>query len=116
MMSAYILEEAMSSKDDVITISSYQEVQDLESAMMTSASLKLEKKSVDGISHMLKRNQQELSFKCVPVAELQTTKEVLVIKRDFRISAEDESSRSDEPAAKQLTNFYEDLRELDVNC
>ncbi|KZV46165.1 hypothetical protein F511_21778 [Dorcoceras hygrometricum] len=37
MTSAYILEEAMSSKDDVITISSYQEVQDLESAMMTSA-------------------------------------------------------------------------------
>ncbi|KZV22878.1 hypothetical protein F511_08858 [Dorcoceras hygrometricum] len=56
-------------------------------------SLKLEKKSVDVISHMLKRNQQKLSFKCVPVAELQTTKEVLVIKRDFRISAEDESSR-----------------------
>ncbi|KZV22880.1 hypothetical protein F511_08860 [Dorcoceras hygrometricum] len=58
-----------------------------------SASLKLEKKSVDGISHMLKRYQQELSFKCVSVAELQTTKEVLFIKRDFRISAEDESSR-----------------------
>ncbi|KZV36996.1 protein POLLEN DEFECTIVE IN GUIDANCE 1 [Dorcoceras hygrometricum] len=37
MTSAYILSEAMSSKDDVITISSYQEVQDLESAMMTSA-------------------------------------------------------------------------------
>ncbi|KZV33259.1 hypothetical protein F511_42207 [Dorcoceras hygrometricum] len=37
MTSAHILEEAMSSKDDVITFSSYQEVQDLESAMMTSA-------------------------------------------------------------------------------
>ncbi|KZV44814.1 vacuolar protein sorting-associated protein 9A-like [Dorcoceras hygrometricum] len=37
MTSAYILEKAMSSKNDVITISSYQEVQDLESAMMTSA-------------------------------------------------------------------------------
>ncbi|KZV48604.1 hypothetical protein F511_28079 [Dorcoceras hygrometricum] len=37
MTSAYILEESMSSKDDVITFSSYQGVQDLESAMMTSA-------------------------------------------------------------------------------
>ncbi|KZV19095.1 hypothetical protein F511_42635 [Dorcoceras hygrometricum] len=188
MTSAYILEEAMSSKDDVITFSSYQGVQDLESAMMTSEvmssqsaveqkvfqqiekrsvragsakmtsaesvdglatmtsvvtklklsavvkrsardkattyrkniqsqatvqpagtsskrnqqiatvilnqllqdnqqSLKLEKESVDGISHMLKRNQQVHSFKCVPVAVLQTTKEELVIKREFKKSA-----------------------------
>ncbi|KZV56732.1 protoporphyrinogen IX oxidase [Dorcoceras hygrometricum] len=37
MTLSYILEKAMSSKNDVITISSYQEVKDLESVMMTSA-------------------------------------------------------------------------------
>ncbi|KZV43789.1 hypothetical protein F511_38045 [Dorcoceras hygrometricum] len=47
----------------------------------------LEKESVAGITHMLKRNQQVHSFKCVPVAELQTTKEELVIKREFKKSA-----------------------------
>ncbi|KZV41635.1 hypothetical protein F511_23132 [Dorcoceras hygrometricum] len=40
-------------------------------------SLSLKKKPVAGITHMLKRNQQVHSFKCVPVAVLQTTKEEL---------------------------------------
>ncbi|KZV58731.1 hypothetical protein F511_11226 [Dorcoceras hygrometricum] len=92
-------------------------------AMMTSAVTSSE--SAVGSRHSANKrwSQQEAtvhqqmvhSFKCFSVAALQTTKEVLVIKRDFRISAEDESSRSDEPAAKQLT-IYEELSKLDVNC
>ncbi|KZV40605.1 hypothetical protein F511_33156 [Dorcoceras hygrometricum] len=46
--------------------------------------VELEKKPVAGISHMLKRNQQVHSFKCVPVAVLKTTKEKLVNRRNFR--------------------------------
>ncbi|KZV31972.1 hypothetical protein F511_39736 [Dorcoceras hygrometricum] len=179
----------MSSKDDVITFSSYQEVQDLESAMMTSAVMssqsadeessagalsvddissditissceekrkswisvdevnsdvsnqqvanvqpadafclrakdsanglcddgiisrsvvEIEKKSVDGISHMLKRNQQVHSFKCVSVAVLQTTKEELVTRKDFRISA---------VASIQRTRWKESMAEIEsCNC
>ncbi|KZV25853.1 hypothetical protein F511_29130 [Dorcoceras hygrometricum] len=68
----------------------------------------LEKKSVDGISRMLKRNQQVHSFKFVPVAVLQTTKEELVIRKDFRISA---------VASIQRSRWKESMAEIEsCNC
>ncbi|KZV36862.1 hypothetical protein F511_27971 [Dorcoceras hygrometricum] len=167
-----IVMEAMSSKDDVITISSYQEVQDLESAMMTSAvissQLADEESSVgalskygisreiqpavdsadgscnDGFSRGAKMKKRSAGMmrtswyikmvQLVPVGSDSTSrrKQQLIQSRASMnqlllcIQSQDvvpvasklqryESSRSDEPAAKQLT-IYEELSKLDVNC